>query len=117
MLAAGAYMFDKKVLTEYRESVVHPVYGTQLSEAIDEVTDGPYTIGGKHYKRVPRGFDPEHENSDLLLHNGLYAATEIAIPNELYSDAILDFCASRYRDMAPVHRWLVALTSRVKTDN
>lgn len=116
MLAAGAHIFDKKVLAEYRKSVIHPVYGPQLSEAIDEVTDGPYTIGGKHYKRVPRGFDPDHDNSDLLLHNGLYAATEIGIPDELYSPAISDFCASKYCDMSPIHRWLVALTSRVKTE-
>ena len=110
MLAAGTHMFGKETLTEYRKSVVDPELGTQLSDAIDVVTDGPYTIGGKHYKRVPRGFDPNGENSDLLRYNGLYAATEIGIPDEFYSPDIVDFCAKKYRDMSPVHNWLLGLT-------
>jgi uncharacterized protein (TIGR02453 family) len=114
MLAAGAYQFGKEMLAGYRESVVHPEYGKQLADAIDEVTDGPYTIGGKHYKRVPRGFDPDDENSDLLLYNSLYAATEIGIPDDLYTPGLVDFCANKYRDMSPIHKWLVKLTNRVK---
>ncbi|MCP4229517.1 MAG: DUF2461 domain-containing protein [bacterium] len=113
MLAVGTHMFGKETLAEYRKSVVHQEFSVQLSDAIDVVTDGPYTIGGKHYKRVPRGFDPNDANSDLLRHNGLYAATEIAIPDEFYSPEIIAFCAKKYRDMSPIHKWLVGLTGRV----
>lgn len=114
LLAVGSHMFGKETLAEYRASVIHPKYGARLADAIDKVTDGPYTIGGKHYKRVPRGFDPDDENSDLLLYNGLYAATEIGIPDELHTPGLVDFCANKYRDMSPIHKWLVELTNRVK---
>jgi uncharacterized protein YbdZ (MbtH family) len=67
---------------------------------------GPYQVGGRHYKRIPRGYDATHENADYLLHNGLSASIETDVPEELFTDACLDYCFERFRDMAPIHAWL-----------
>jgi uncharacterized protein (TIGR02453 family) len=113
MMGVGMYMFTKSMLKEYRDSVVHPKYGAALLRAIGEVEKrGDYHIGGRHYKKTPRGYDPDHPNSDLLLFNGLYIGVESAIPNELYSAKILDYCFKRYRDMHPLHQWLFGMTER-----
>jgi uncharacterized protein (TIGR02453 family) len=113
MIGVGIYMFSKSLLREYRDSVVHPKYGAALVKAIGEVKrSGDYYIGGRHYKKTPRGYDPDHENSDLLLFNGFYIGTESKIPDELHSAGILDYCFERYRDMSPVHRWLFEMTER-----
>jgi hypothetical protein len=68
---------------------------------------GVYNIGGKHYKRVPRGYDPEHINVDLLLYNGLTVGVESEFPKAFYTKELVDYCMERYKDMAPVVNWLL----------
>lgn len=112
MIGVGMYMFTRSMLKVYRDSVVHPRYGAALVRAIGEVERCGYYIGGMHYKKTPRGYDPDHPNSNLLLFNGLYCGAESGIPNELYSGKILDYCFKRYRDMYPLHQWLLEMTER-----
>jgi uncharacterized protein (TIGR02453 family) len=107
MLAAGTYMFTKPDLEAFRKAAVHKTRGPALGKAIKKVTKKGYEIGGSHYKRVPRGFDPEHPNADYLRHNGLYAYTEGKIPEELHTKDILGFCLSAFREMYPVQEWIV----------
>lgn len=109
-LGAGVYRFSATVLSAYREAVVDKRKGTALARAVEEVTaKGPYSIDGARYKRVPRGFDPNHPNAPLLLHDGLWVGLETPLPEELRSRAFLDYCFERFSQMAPVHRWLVEL--------
>lgn len=111
MLATGMHCFPKTLLEPYRDFVVDPKHGPGLAEAVSTVAGKrDYVIGGVHYKKTPRGYDPKHENAGLLLHNGLYASYETPIPDELYSTAILEYAAARFRDMAPLHRQLVQMT-------
>ena len=115
MIGAGIYQFPSNFLREYRDSVVHPKYGASLVKVMDEFAKGgSYAFGGKHYKRIPRGYDPEHENADLLLYNGLYVGIQSAHPRELTSSQLIDYCFKHYAKMAPLHRWLVEMTERVK---
>ena len=111
-LGVGMYMFTKSMLKVYRDSVVHPRYGAALLRALEEVERGGYFIGGRHYKKTPRGYDPDHPNAALLLFNGLHGGVESGIPGELYSERILDYCFKRYRDMHPLHQWLFEMTER-----
>jgi uncharacterized protein (TIGR02453 family) len=114
MLGVGIYCFSKTLLPVYRDSVVHSKHGPVLVKAIKEVSDkGNYALGGKHYKKTPRGYDPEHKNAELLLYNGFWASSSGKIPKELHSAKILDYCFQRFQDMSPVHKWLVAMTKRV----
>lgn len=108
MVAAGNHCFSKKVLEQYRESVVDPKQGPALRRAIEAVeSKGDYGIGEKQYKKTPRGYDPKHENAEFLLYGGLTAYTGSAIIEELHSRAILDYCFEKFKDMRPLHAWLL----------
>jgi uncharacterized protein (TIGR02453 family) len=109
-LGVGIYVLPKPLIPRYRDAVTESERGQKLSKAIARVTSaGPYTIGGEHYRRVPRGYDASHPRADLLRHNGLYAAYRTAIPEELHTSAVVDYCFDRYADMSPLHYWLVAV--------
>jgi uncharacterized protein (TIGR02453 family) len=113
-LGTGIHCFSKPLLEEFRNSVVHPKHGRAFAKAVQAVLKkGVYGIGGKHYKKTPRGFDPQHSNAEFLLFDGLYAMFEEKIPEALHSKEILDYCLERFEHMAPVHRWLVELTGRL----
>jgi len=109
-LGVGMYIFTKPLLQRYRDAVVHPEQGRALAEAINTVTtSGKYQLGGQHYKKIPRGYDAVYPNAPLLLYNGLYAFAEYALPEELYSRALREYCGERFRAMVPIHRWLMTL--------
>ena len=62
LLGVGIHMFSKDLLKAYREAVVDPVAGPSLVDAVNQISEsGDYQLGGEHYKRVPRGYDPEHK--------------------------------------------------------
>lgn len=111
-LGCGLYLFTREMLPAYRKAVVDKKMGKSLQEAIDKVqAKFAYQLGGKHYKQIPRGFDPEHPNSDYLLHDGLHIGEETEIPEELYSSRLIEYCYSRYEIMAPLHKWLLGLVN------
>ena len=114
MVAVGIHCFSKRLLAHYRESVVHEKHGPALVKAIKRVSRKiDYSVGGKHYKKTPRGFDPDHENAELLRYNGLWAAVETEIPESLHSKEIVSDCLAKFKHMAPLHAWLVEMTGRI----
>jgi uncharacterized protein (TIGR02453 family) len=106
MVGGGLHNFAKPILKAYRQAVVDPKLGPELAQAVVEVAKKGYDFGQKTYKRVPRGFDPEHKNAELLLYSGLTAGKEFGLPDELYSPNIVDFCLGHYQCMAPIVNWL-----------
>jgi uncharacterized protein (TIGR02453 family) len=107
-LGGGMYVFPDNLLARYRRAVVDPKLGRQLRTIADELGKRKdCELGGKHYKRVPAGYDPGHPNAELLKHNGLYAGYETKIPDEFYSARIVDYCFERYEPIVPLHRWLM----------
>ncbi|HSC33710.1 MAG TPA: TIGR02453 family protein, partial [Thermodesulfobacteriota bacterium] len=70
-----------------------------------------YKIGGRHFKKVPRGYDPGHPNAGLLLHNGLYAYYEGALPDDAYSPRFVDYCFNILREISPLQEWLTRVNT------
>jgi uncharacterized protein (TIGR02453 family) len=115
MLAVGIYMFTRPWLQAYRDAVADSQMGTELAGAIQDILQkGDYSLGGKHYQRVPRGFDPAHPLAELLLYNGLYVSHEKTFPEALYSPALIDYCIEKYLDMTPLHAWLIDMLEMAK---
>jgi uncharacterized protein (TIGR02453 family) len=118
-IGAGIYMFEKEYLEEYRKSVVHEKYGPQLETIIASLqatvkgSGGCALYPGERFKKVPRGYDPNHKNADLLLNKGLTAFTEEPISDVLFSPELIEYVYVRFDKMAPLHRWLSALVERV----
>ena len=111
MLGGGIHIFSKPLLEEFRRSVTHPQHGPKLAGAVARVSKS-LNIGGLHYKKVPRGQDPEHPFAQFLLFNGLTAWTEGPIPEALYGPGILDNCFEAFRKMMPIHEWLGEMAER-----
>jgi hypothetical protein len=80
--------------------------GPELKKAVKKVADQGYVVNGQHYKKVPRGYEADHPNAHFLLYNGLTARLEEKVPDAFFSDAIIDYAYSHYRNMLPLHRWL-----------
>jgi hypothetical protein len=77
------------------------------------VTKRGYEVGGEHYKRVPRGFDPKQPNADLLRYAGLYAGVGFAkVPPEFFSAKLVDLCFKHCKGVLPLHQWLTAFVER-----
>jgi len=113
LLGAGLYLFPKHMLHAYRHSVVHPKHGESLVQLLDDIRiRKDYTIGGKHYKRVPRGYDTDHERAELLLYNGLRIGKTEPNPDILFSKELTLHCIDVFKILLPVHQWLVALAQR-----
>ena len=106
-VAGGLYIFPKDLLKPYRDSVVDPEKGAELKRVIKKITKNPsYNVGDSHYKRVPRGYDPEHPNAGLLLYNGIHAYCENPLPEEIYSSEFIEYCYRIFRDFSPLHSWV-----------
>jgi uncharacterized protein (TIGR02453 family) len=110
LLGAGYYQFADAVIARYRKAVVDPKRGTELARLLEKILENKeFSLGGRHYQRVPAGFDPAHPNAELLKHNGLHVGFETRIPEDLYSARLVDYCFARFKAMAPLHDWLVKL--------
>ena len=106
LIGVGIKMFPKPILDRYRQAVVDNKQGAALKSAVKKIRDKGYLIDGKHYKKIPRGFDSGHPNGEYLLYNGLSARIEEKVPDAFYSEAILYYAYAHYKNMLPLHRWL-----------
>jgi uncharacterized protein (TIGR02453 family) len=105
-LGSGMYMLPDNLMVRYRHAVVDPKLGKELQKILTALARRKeYEIGGKHYNRVPAGYDCAHPNAELLKHNGLWVGYETTIPEEFYSARLVDYCFERYEPLLPLHRW------------
>jgi uncharacterized protein (TIGR02453 family) len=112
ILGAGFWMFTDRQLERFRKAVVDPKRGKQLTAILKSISNlKGYELGGKHYKRIPAGYDPRHPNAEFLLYNGLHVGMETAIPKEFYSSRLVDYCLQKYQPFGPLHKWLVSVTA------
>jgi uncharacterized protein (TIGR02453 family) len=112
-LFAGMHTFVKDFLHVYRDAVVNPELGPALEKAIQSVSEsGDYEIGGEHYKRVPRGYEPDHQRAELLKYNGLYAWTAAVPAKEVHSPELVDICFQHCVNMRPIQEWLVNMLAK-----
>ncbi|NWF89148.1 MAG: DUF2461 domain-containing protein [Ignavibacteriaceae bacterium] len=105
-IGAGSYIFTDSMLKVYREALTDKAAGEQIASAIKKMKKLGYQIGGKHYKRLPKGFNDDSPNAELLLHNGLYSYIESKEMNLLKPNTVIDFAFKHFKAMLPIHNWL-----------
>jgi len=104
----GQYVFDPATMEKYRRAVAHPLAGRQLLRAVQKVESlSGYQIGDLYYKRIPKGFSADQDPRDFLLYNTLYTAYATALPAEIYSEELIDYCYGHFKHMFPVLKWLL----------
>ena len=106
MYGAGIYMLPKPLLERFRNAVVNDRHGKKLQKITTQLAKNGYTLGRKHYKKPPRGFDASHPLAEFLLFNGLHTGIEIKIPKEFYKEEIVDLAFEHYKNMLALHQWL-----------
>ena len=107
MLGTGIYIFSRDLLKLYRDAVSDKKHARSLEAAANKISEKGYEIRGKHYKRLPRGYDALHGQEEFLLFNGLTAVIEEDAPKDLYSSSIVEYAFSHYENMYPLHEWLI----------
>jgi len=107
-LGAGMYVFTKDQLKKYREIVSEPSKGKQLNEILTKLLKNKkFKLGGKTYKKTPRGFDPDYKYNELLLHSGLYVYYESKKLNELTNKNTVNLSFKIFKEMYSLHEWCV----------
>jgi uncharacterized protein (TIGR02453 family) len=105
-IGGGTYTFSDNMIKAYREALGDKTAGGQISSAVKKMKKLGYQIGGQHFKRLPKGFDENSPNKELLLHNGLYCYIESKNINELKSESLIEYCFKHFKAMLPLHSWL-----------
>jgi uncharacterized protein (TIGR02453 family) len=107
-IGGGMYMFSKEHLKIFRDTVSDPAKGKELDSIVKKITKkGIYTVNGKHYKKTPRGYDPNSKYVDYLLYNGIYAWYDGKKLNELEGGSYVNFIYKIFKEFSPLHMWLV----------
>jgi len=107
-LGSGMYQFTNDQLKKYREIVSDPLNGKGLNDIVNKILKNKkYQLGGKTYKKTPRGFDPEYKYSELLLHSGLYVSYESKNFYELTKNDPVIVSYKIFKEMLPIHKWFV----------
>ena len=107
LIAGGLHSLPSELIKPYRDAVSNSKKGAEIAKILKKIKKNTsYKLGGMHYKRVPRGYDSENPNADLLLHNGLYFYYECQVPKEVYSRDFLDYSFAIFKDMLPLHNWI-----------
>ncbi|MCK4778205.1 MAG: DUF2461 family protein, partial [Actinomycetia bacterium] len=103
----GLHLVPKDLLEKYRKAVVNKTSGKELALIVKNLNAEKIHLMGKHYKRVPSGYDKDHQNSELLLHNGLGVVVQGPVPKDFYSAKLIDFCMKYYIKMKPLYKWIL----------
>lgn len=106
-IAAGIHSFTQGQLQSYRDAVADDETGKALRQAIDTALAKGFDLSGEHYKRVPKGFEADHVNADLLRHNGLFMGQDMPLAEEMCSPKAAKYILKQFKQLAPIHNWLV----------
>lgn len=107
-VGGGMYVFSKEHLKKFRDVVSDLIKGKELDSIVKKITkNGIYTVNGKHYKKTPRGYDPNGKYSEYLLYKGIYAWYNGKKLGELGGANTISQIYKMFKDMSPLHNWLV----------
>jgi len=109
-LSTGIYMPSKEQLKIYRDAVSDTVLGKELNNSVKKVLKNEnFSIGGKTYKKTLKENNPFSPYVKFLLYYGLYAYYESQDFNELANNDIINYSFKKFKDMLPIHQWLVKI--------
>lgn len=107
-IGVGAHGFDKARLASFRDAVVEPGAARRLAKAVARVEKAGFPVKGEHYKRVPRGFEPQSELQERLIrHAGLWCGEDTDHPAAVHTGRLVGYAMTRWKKLEPLHRWLV----------
>ncbi|MGB5288568.1 MAG: DUF2461 domain-containing protein [Ignavibacteriaceae bacterium] len=103
----GIYMFPPHLLKKYRNVVSDPSSVKELHRIVRSLEKKGYSIGGKKYKKIPKGYDPNTLYPGYLLYEGIYAWYEGKDFKKIDGGKAVNFIFKIFKDMLPLHKWLI----------
>jgi uncharacterized protein (TIGR02453 family) len=107
MAGLGMHVFQKDQLELFRNAVCDQAMQKELVTAVSKVTKKGHDIVGEHYKQIPRGFDKDMPNAELLLYNRLHAWHSSKDLKPILDGNMVKYCVKLFKEMLPVHEWLI----------
>jgi uncharacterized protein (TIGR02453 family) len=106
-VGVGAYVFDPGQLAKWRKMVAADKTGAPLATLVAKLRKNGYDVGGyEDYKKVPKGFAPEHPRAELLKMKGITAGFP-AIPRGLiHKPDFADWLITHGKATAPLVTWI-----------
>jgi len=105
-VGVGCYMFDRDRLARFRKAVAGKP-GAELEVLIERLRKAGYTVGGHDdYKKVPRGFDPDHPRAHLLVLKGLTGAFPDPPRGLIHEPGFVPWLVKHGKATAPLVKWL-----------
>jgi uncharacterized protein (TIGR02453 family) len=105
-IGLGIYMFPPHLLKKYRNVVSDPSSVKELHKIVRSLEKKGYSIGGKKYKKTPKGYDPNILYPGYLLYDGIYAWYEGSDLKEISNGKAVNRIFKIFKDMLPLHKWL-----------
>jgi uncharacterized protein (TIGR02453 family) len=106
-VGSGYYMLASDQLERYRAAVDDARTGPKLASAIAALRKKRYEVGAREaLKRVPRGYDADHERAELLRQKGIHVGRSYPPAKWLHTAGARDRILTAWRDAGPVNRWL-----------
>jgi uncharacterized protein (TIGR02453 family) len=103
----GTYFFDDRQLVRWRKLVAADRTGKEIASIIRRLRNAGYRVGGHDdYKKVPKGFAPDHPREELLRMRGLTAGFPEMPRGILHKPELVDWLVTHVRATAPLVTWL-----------
>jgi uncharacterized protein (TIGR02453 family) len=104
-VGAGMHHFESDALKKYRAAVGDAKKGADLAKIIASVKKAGLDVGGVGYKKVPRGFEPDHPRAELLKHDSLHVyVQQKKVPATI--DDVVKQAVDVWKKAAPITKWL-----------
>jgi len=109
--AAGHYMMDPRSLAGFRKAVADDKRGRELVRLLATLEKKGFSVRSyEFYKRVPKGFDPEHPRAEHLRRKGLTVGFPAFPKGILASPKLVPWLVIHAKAAAPLVEWLVFAT-------
>jgi len=109
--AAGHYMMDAGALAKFRAAVADDKKGRELERLLASLAKKGFSPDSHEtYKRVPKGFDPNHPRAAHLMRKGLTVGFPDLPKGLLASPKLLPWLVDKAKAAAPLVEWLVFAT-------
>jgi len=104
-VGVGMFAFSAAELSRYRADVVGEA-GAELADLLEKQKAAGRRLHDPDLKKVPRGFDADHERAELLLHKGLSVWIDGDEALEATKPDLLDRLERDYQSLLPIYDWL-----------
>ncbi|HEY5921835.1 MAG TPA: DUF2461 domain-containing protein [Kofleriaceae bacterium] len=106
-VGVGTYYFEDSQLPRWRKLVAADKTGKQIASLIAKLRKRGYSVGGhEDYKKVPKGFAPDHPRAELLKMRGLTAGFPTIPKGLLHKPQLADWLVEHAKATAPLVAWL-----------